>query len=59
MRLLLDTHVFPWLRFSPDRVSRNALIAYREPRNEVFLGVAHLPTDDGHGAFAPLPILQD
>nr|VFJ86379.1 MAG: PIN domain nuclease, a component of toxin-antitoxin system (PIN domain) [Candidatus Kentron sp. H]VFJ88250.1 MAG: PIN domain nuclease, a component of toxin-antitoxin system (PIN domain) [Candidatus Kentron sp. H]VFJ95469.1 MAG: PIN domain nuclease, a component of toxin-antitoxin system (PIN domain) [Candidatus Kentron sp. H] len=39
MRLLLDTHVFLWLRFSPEKVSRRALAAYRKPANEVFLSL--------------------
>lgn len=40
MRLLLDTHVFLWLRFSPEKVSPAALAAYREPDNEVFFSLA-------------------
>nr|VFK13699.1 MAG: hypothetical protein BECKLFY1418C_GA0070996_100412 [Candidatus Kentron sp. LFY] len=57
MRLLLNTHVFPWLRFSPGRVSRNALIAYREPRNEVFLGVGWAKAPNS--LRSAVPILQD
>jgi PIN domain nuclease of toxin-antitoxin system len=39
MRLLLDTHVFLWLRFLPRKVSSAALDAYRKPDNEVFLSL--------------------
>ena len=39
MRLLLDTHVFIWLRFSPGKISPTALDAYREPNNEVFFSL--------------------
>jgi PIN domain nuclease of toxin-antitoxin system len=40
MNLLLDTHTFLWLRFSPDKVSSTALSAYQDEANQVFLSHA-------------------
>jgi PIN domain nuclease of toxin-antitoxin system len=38
--LLLDTHTFLWLRFSPGKVSSTALSAYQDEANQVFLSHA-------------------
>lgn len=42
MNLLLDTHVFLWLRFSPNRISRPALAAYENDSNYVFLSLVSI-----------------
>nr|VFJ48958.1 MAG: PIN domain nuclease, a component of toxin-antitoxin system (PIN domain) [Candidatus Kentron sp. DK]VFJ58802.1 MAG: PIN domain nuclease, a component of toxin-antitoxin system (PIN domain) [Candidatus Kentron sp. DK] len=39
MRLLLDTHAFLWLGSSPEKISSDALSAYRNPNNEIFLSL--------------------
>jgi PIN domain nuclease of toxin-antitoxin system len=39
MKLLLDTHVFLWLRSEPHRLSSNVLNAYQNPLNSVYLSV--------------------
>jgi PIN domain nuclease of toxin-antitoxin system len=39
MKLLLDTHVFLWLRSEPEKVSSKALNLYQEPNNSVYLSI--------------------
>ena len=39
MRLLLDTHTFLWLLGSPEKLSRTALQACRDPDNTVWLSL--------------------
>ena len=40
MRLLLDTHVLLWALSEPDRLSREAARAIRDPESEVFVSAA-------------------
>jgi PIN domain nuclease of toxin-antitoxin system len=40
MRLLLDTHIFMWLRSEEDKVSENALAACRNRNNDLLLSLA-------------------
>ncbi|ESS71341.1 PilT-like protein [Methyloglobulus morosus KoM1] len=42
MNLLLDTHVFLWLRLTPDKISPKILDAYYDINNEVFLSMASI-----------------
>ena len=39
MKLLLDTHVFLWLRNEPEKVSKTALDAYQSKENSIFLSL--------------------
>lgn len=39
MKLLLDTHVFLWLRSEPKKVSSKALNLYQERNNSVYLSI--------------------
>lgn len=39
MKLLLDTHVFLWLRSEPQKISQRALSLYRERNNIVYLSI--------------------
>jgi len=39
-KLLLDTHVFLWLRSNPLKLSQTALQAYEDPNNTVYLSMA-------------------
>lgn len=39
MKLLLDTHAFLWLMEEPEKLSRKALRACQERRNELYLSV--------------------
>lgn len=39
MKLLLDTHVFLWLRSEPHKVSPRALSVYQERSNIVYLSI--------------------
>ena len=40
MNLLLDTHVFLWLKNNPKKVSKRVLDAYYDVDNKVFLSIA-------------------
>ena len=42
MNLLLDTHVFLWLRNEPERVSKTALDAYQKSENSIFLSLVSI-----------------
>ena len=42
MNLLLDTHAFLWLRFSPDKVSNAALTAYQDDNNQIFFSLVSI-----------------
>ncbi len=42
MKLLLDTHVFLWLRSEPQRVSSRVLSAYQEPSNRIYLSIVSI-----------------
>ena len=42
MNLLLDTHAFLWLRFSPDKVSNAALTAYQDDNNKIFFSLVSI-----------------
>jgi len=42
MNILLDTHIFLWLRREPQRVSNRVLNVYYDMNNKVFLSVASL-----------------
>lgn len=42
MKLLLDTHVFLWLMFSPEKLSNIALSACQDDKNTLLLSVASL-----------------
>jgi PIN domain nuclease of toxin-antitoxin system len=37
MKILLDTHVFLWLLFNPEKLSQTILDAYQNKENEIFL----------------------
>ncbi len=39
-KLLLDTHVFLWLRSNPLKLSQTVLQAYEDPNNTVYLSMA-------------------
>jgi len=39
MKLLLDSHVFLWLRSEPHRLSYRALSAYQKPSNRIYLSI--------------------
>ena len=40
MRILLDSHVFVWVKSAPENLSQQALTAIIDPENEVFVSVA-------------------
>jgi PIN domain nuclease of toxin-antitoxin system len=40
MNILLDTHVFLWLRTAPEKISEKVLAAYYDINNDVFLSIA-------------------
>ena len=40
MRILLDSHVFVWVKSAPENLSHQALTAIIDPENEVFVSVA-------------------
>ncbi len=42
MKLLLDTHAFLWLMFSPEKLSRTAITACQDDENLLLLSVASL-----------------
>lgn len=42
MRLLLDTHVFLWLRHAPEKIPEKVLNAYYDVNNDVFLSMASI-----------------
>ncbi len=42
MRLLLDTHVFLWLRKDPEKIPLSIRQAYQDFDNEVFLSIASI-----------------
>ncbi len=42
MKLLLDTHIFLWLLFSPERVSPQIKTAYINQENIVFLSLVSI-----------------
>jgi len=42
MNILLDTHVFLWLRNSPEKVSEKVLTAYYDINNGIFLSIASI-----------------
>ena len=42
MKLLLDTHVFLWLLFSPEKLSNTAIAACQDNENALLLSVASL-----------------
>jgi PIN domain nuclease of toxin-antitoxin system len=37
--MLLDTHVFLWLRSAPKRLSPEVLSAYQDPSNRIYLSI--------------------
>ncbi len=39
MKLLIDTHVFLWLRSAPDRITDKVLKVYQDPNNSVYLSI--------------------
>ncbi len=40
MKILLDTHVFLWLRNEPKQISEKVLTAYFDTDNEIYLSMA-------------------
>ncbi len=42
MKLLLDTHIFLWLLFSPEKVSAQIQSAYKNRENIVFLSLVSI-----------------
>jgi PIN domain nuclease of toxin-antitoxin system len=42
MKLLLDTHIFLWLLFCPEKLSPTIIDAYQNPENNIFLSHASL-----------------
>ena len=42
MKLLLDTHVFLWLRNKPKKVLKTALNAYQKNENNIFLSLVSI-----------------
>lgn len=42
MKLLLDTHVFLWLRNEPEKISKTVLDAYQKNENSVFLSLVSI-----------------
>ncbi|MBF0227597.1 MAG: type II toxin-antitoxin system VapC family toxin [Desulfobacterales bacterium] len=39
MKLLLDTHVFLWLLFAPEKVTTKVKLIYKDQKNVVFLSL--------------------
>jgi PIN domain nuclease of toxin-antitoxin system len=42
MKILLDTHIFLWLIFCPEKLSQTVLDVYQDQQNEIFLSHASL-----------------
>lgn len=42
MKILLDTHVFLWLRHDSKQLSENLLTAYHDINNDIFLSMASI-----------------
>lgn len=42
MKMLLDTHIFLWLLFCPEKLSQTLVDTYQDGRNEIFLSHASL-----------------
>jgi len=42
MNIMLDTHVFLWLRSSPEKIPEKVLSAYYDLNNEIFLSVVSI-----------------
>jgi PIN domain nuclease of toxin-antitoxin system len=42
MKMLLDTHIFLWLRVAPEKVSEPVLTAFYDVNNEIFLSIASI-----------------
>jgi PIN domain nuclease of toxin-antitoxin system len=42
MKILLDTHIFLWLLFCPEKLSQTLVDAYQDKQNEIFLSHASL-----------------
>ncbi len=42
MKLLIDTHVFLWLRNSPDKIPNSVLQLYQNSSHDVFLSMASI-----------------
>lgn len=42
MKLLLDTHVFLWLRKTPEKIPPSVLDSYEDIRSDVFLSMASI-----------------
>ena len=42
MKLLIDTHVFLWLRNSPDKIPNNVLQLYQNSSQDVFLSMTSI-----------------
>jgi PIN domain nuclease of toxin-antitoxin system len=42
MKLLIDTHVFLWLRNSPDKIPNKVFQLYQNISHEVFLSMASI-----------------
>jgi len=42
MKILLDTHVFLWLRTQPDKIPPQVLAAYHDITTDVFLSMASI-----------------
>ncbi len=43
MKLLLDTHVFLWLLFSPEKLSKAAIAACQDNENALLLSPTSTP----------------
>lgn len=42
MKILLDTHVFLWLRSDPKQISEKVLTAYYDTQNDIFLSMTSI-----------------
>lgn len=42
MTILLDTHVFLWLRTAPEKIPEKVLTAYYDINNDIFLSIASI-----------------
>jgi len=42
MKILLDTHIFLWLLFCPEKLSSTMTDAYQDKQNDIFLSYASL-----------------
>ncbi len=42
MNILLDTHVFLWLRHSPNKIPEKVLAAYFDINNDTYLSMASI-----------------